>query len=176
MKKCPFTVFFRRRSQNTAVSSWIWKKIDRNYSRNFTQQKTETGVWKTLPALKGINIWQAFIDGNKKAANLKNWRMVKGNNCGNTLSDTAGEFWRELKEPRVHNFLTSTHPSSLPQNASQDRRELLHVSLARMQGGQQNHITPKSCSRVKPEVLKSLEEPHSQAWFFPKQPETFISA
>lgn len=48
------------------------KKIDRNYSMHFTDQKTETGVWETLPPLKGINIGQVSINGNKKAENLKN--------------------------------------------------------------------------------------------------------
>lgn len=111
------------------LRSWISKKLDRNYSMHFTEQKTETGVWDALPALKGINIWQVSINVNEKAANLKDWRMVKGNNnCRDTLSDTDGEFCRELNELRVHRFLTPTHTHPFPQNASQDGRRPLSVS------------------------------------------------
>lgn len=140
------------------LRSWISKKIDRNYSMHFTDQKTETGVWETLPPLKGINIGQVSINGNKKAENLRNWRMVEQNNCGDTLPDTDGEFCRELKELQVHHFLTSTCTHLSSKCLTRWKETFICLPECR---AEDKHITPKSCSRVKPEALQSLEELHT---------------
>lgn len=150
----------------------FWKMLSKHYRQilnlkkdrqelflfyyTFYRAETETGFWKTLPALTRVSIWQVFINGNKKAANFRNWRMVKGNNCKDTLSDIDGEI---LQGTKLCNFLMTMH---LPPFFKMTHKMKGDSYLSpRMQGRRQKHITSKSCSGLKSKVLNSLQDLHT---------------
>lgn len=139
------------------LRSWISKEVvDRNYTICFIDQKPEVGVWETLPMLKGTNIWQVSINGKKWQ---QIWRTVKGSsNSRDALSDTDRELagsWNTYEY--ILSWRSCSPTPSLPQNASQAESKLICLVLSpSMKGGRQNHITCKSCSRVKTKVLKQF--------------------